>query len=98
MKEKKIIFIFKFILLIQLVFGQTFFDGINRTYDATNNKMNHVFVNYDQKADGSQQYVPLGAFYFKNTVTASESVIEDKQNGLGYIAMTPDVIYKVLLI
>lgn len=89
--KRLILFILKSFLLFGLISSQQYFDKISTTYDDTNIKMNYVFVNYNEKDDGSEKYIPLSAFYFKNTVASADPGIESKRNGITYWPFAPTV-------
>lgn len=67
-------------------------DKIDTTYTDTNLNFNHIFKNFSENAGVSQKYVPYGAYYFKNTVTANDDVLDDSLNGIGYYSLQPTVI------
>lgn len=70
-----------------------YIDKLDTTYTTTNLNFNHLFVNFSENGDASQKYVPYGGFYFKNTLSGTDDVLDDSLNGIGYYARVPDVKY-----
>lgn len=64
-------------------------DKIVTTYTDTNLNFNYIFVNFSES--GANKYVPYGGYYFKNTVTANDDVLDDSLNGIGYYSLQPTV-------
>lgn len=93
MNKRLILILIKSLLLLNMVLGQApyVFDKIDTSYSTSNIEMNHVFVNYNEKSDGSEKYIANGAFYLKNTVAANDAVIDVKRSSLGYVSLAPTV-------
>jgi hypothetical protein len=68
-----------------------FIDKLDTTYTATNLAFNHIFKNYSENSDASEKYIPYEAFYFKNTIDATDDILDDNFNGLGYHSKSPEV-------
>lgn len=66
-------------------------DKLDTNYIDTNLNFNYIFVHFSENGDASEKYVPYGGFYFKNTVTANDDVLDDNFNGIGYYSRQPDV-------
>lgn len=67
-----------------------FADKLDTTYTDANSNFNHIFYNFAE--NGSDKYVTYGGFYFKNTVTTNDEVLDDSFNGIGFQSRQPDVI------
>ena len=68
-------------------------DKLDTSYTDTNLDFNHIFKNFSENSGATEKYVPYGGFYFKNTVTANDEVLDDSLNGIGYYSRQPDVKY-----
>lgn len=68
-----------------------FIDKLDTTYTDTNLNVNHIFYNFSENL--TEKNVPYGGFYFKNTLTANDDILDDNFNGIGYYSRVPDVNY-----
>lgn len=83
--KTKILFLFKIILLFNLVVSQPYhFDGIDTSYTAVNTKMNHLLYNYGDN-------LPYSAFYLNDDANSSTTSFEDKISGIRYEPRSQEV-------
>jgi len=73
-----------------------YIDKLDTSYTGTNLNFNYIFINFSLNV--ADKYVPYGGYYFKNSLTGTDDVLDDNFNGIGYYARAPDVKFEFFLL